>query len=446
MTWPSLARPVVMGLALVILSSSGAGAPSFQAEFGPGGTDAKVFAAGSSAAVKAELKATPTTAVPNQSVVLIGTNFSSVSTPGGPGSGGAHQITGSGASIVTAGGNLMTSPYINYPIQFDSGGTWSATVTIPGNSTIFSLSTLRFVARDTGGASASIGISLRKRSVKLDTTSSRVGSTVRIEGKGFPANTSTSPDTFRVNITYGTTSVKTVSPDSSGEFDTTFLVPTNAVIPSKNTVTAKVVGTTATATISHSIPGATISIVPKEGPSGTPFKITGSNFRAFRSVSTLSIGVPTVLPSASLSTDQNGSFQVSGVIPGLEPGVKVVAANVGGVNSFTSFTVLKPAVPLTPTPAPTPTPGPATGPAQGLSPLIEADNLVRVWHFDPATQNVPPRFGWSLFDPRPLFAPANTVTDIRSGQFYWVSVKQAQTVTLKGKQRALFAGWNPVSW
>ena len=82
----------------------------------------------------------------------------------------------------------------------------------------------------------------------------------------------------------------------------------------------------------------------------------------------------------------------------------------------------------------------------GLAPLIDDDNLVRVWHFDPAAQDAPPGFGWALYDPRPIFALANTVTRLTTGKFYWLGVKENQTVTLNGKERVLFAGWNPVSW
>ena len=81
-----------------------------------------------------------------------------------------------------------------------------------------------------------------------------------------------------------------------------------------------------------------------------------------------------------------------------------------------------------------------------LGPLIGGGNLVRAWHFDPATQNNAPDFGWSLFDPRAVFANANTVRDITAGQFYWISLRDNQTVTLNGTERVLFSGWNPVTW
>ena len=86
-------------------------------------------------------------------------------------------------------------------------------------------------------------------------------------------------------------------------------------------------------------------------------------------------------------------------------------------------------------------------PADAFAPLIaDNDNLVRVWHFDPEVQNEPPDFGWFLFDPRPVFAAANTITSVESGQFFWIYLDHNQTVTLGGRSRSLFKDWNPVTW
>ena len=92
------------------------------------------------------------------------------------------------------------------------------------------------------------------------------------------------------------------------------------------------------------------------------------------------------------------------------------------------------------------TPTPAAAPAITLAPLIDSGNLVRVWYFDPATQNDEPDYGWGLYDPQPTFALASTVKELGSGQFYWIEVKKRQTVTLNCETRILFGGWNPVNW
>ena len=66
-----------------------------------------------------KISASPSSAVPNQAVVLIGSGYSSKSVAGGTGDGGRHQITGTGTSIITMGGNTLRSLYITYPINPD---------------------------------------------------------------------------------------------------------------------------------------------------------------------------------------------------------------------------------------------------------------------------------------------------------------------------------------
>ncbi len=307
---------------------------------------------------------------------------------------------------------MLQSPYITYPIDLDNGGNWVAQIIIEGNSATFGTSNLQFVAKDTGGASATASVSLTTRKITLDDTESRIGSKVKVNGVGFPAANVLSPKSFRVNLTYGSNNLTSVTPDTDGKFEVTFLVPTAALIPSTNTVTATIVGTASTVTVDHSVPASTTSVAPASGPSGTT--VTGINFRAFRTISDVTIGVLTILQS-SQTTDADGGFTITGVVSVLPPRVKVVSSTVGGVKSFSSFNVLEPDVPPTPTFAPTPTPAPSITPAIGLAPLIDDENLVRVWHFDPSAQDTPPSFGWALYDPRPIFALANTVTRLATG-------------------------------
>ena len=390
------------------------------------------------------LSISPSTAVPNESIVIFGANFSAVNVAGGTGPNGTHQITGSGVSVITLGGPILQSPFVSYPIDLDSGGSWVANVIIPATGVALISGSLQVWATDSGGASASAGVNIRSRTITLDPIEGRLGSVIKVKGVGFPARNGSSPDLFNVNIDYNGRFLMRVTPDSTGEFEATITVPINALIPSTNFVRATVAGTAADATAEHKVPAATISISPQEGPSGIIFTVTGTNFRPFFPVANLTIGVPSVLPSSSITTDKDGSFTISNRLPQLPEGTHAVVATVGGLLASVSFKVSRPTGP--PTPTPRPTPSPLAGPYVALAPLIEAGNLVRVWHFDPATQNNPPNFGWSLFDPRAVFASANTVREMRTRQFYWISVRDNQTVTLNGKERVFYSGWNPVTW
>ena len=74
------------------------------------------------------------------------------------------------------------------------------------------------------------------------------------------------------------------------------------------------------------------------------------------------------------------------------------------------------------------------------------DNLLTVWEFDPAVQHDGPDFGWFLYDPRPAFADANTLSKLVADHAYWVRVRQDQKVRVGPQERDLYAGWNLLFW
>ena len=88
-------------------------------------------------------------------------------------------------------------------------------------------------------------------------------------------------------------------------------------------------------------------------------------------------------------------------------------------------------------------------PASGLAPLINADNLERVFYFDNSTKT------WLFFDPRPAFAVANSLQELRDRQIYFFKVRRDQTVTLNGKPQSVSCAnegtaavdcWNILVW
>ena len=66
-------------------------------------------------------------------------------------------------------------------------------------------------------------------------------------------------------------------------------------------------------------------------------------------------------------------------------------------------------------------------PSTELAPLLNADNLIRVFHFKNSTKD------WLFYDPRPAFTAANTIIDLENRKIYWLKVKRDQDVTLNGK-------------
>jgi hypothetical protein len=86
-------------------------------------------------------------------------------------------------------------------------------------------------------------------------------------------------------------------------------------------------------------------------------------------------------------------------------------------------------------------------PSVAFAELISANNLERIWHFDPSIRDIPPEYGWFLYDPRPAFSLASNIDYIRSGKCYWVYVRRNQLGTvLGGKVIHLYEGWNSITW
>jgi hypothetical protein len=405
------------------------------AESGGGGTKSATFVLTITLATPGTLTLTPNVAVPGQAVTIKGSGFSSAFISGGAGPNGVHQVTGAGGATISLGGIILTAPHVTYPINLDSAGNLLVNIVIPIDSTTLVDGDRELKIEDSGGRTGTVKLPIPKRSIELEPATSRRGSTVKLNGAGFPATNPSISGSATVGIDYGGVTVTTVTTTATGTFQTTFQVPTTGVsIPSTNTVTATALGLNVNVSTKHSVPSASITVNPTSGSAGSQVTVLATNFPGFVTSSKLTIGNISVLPLPTPSSDGEGGFTTSFVVPQISLGAHVVSAVAGGVSALTNFTVVAPLL------TPTPTPIPPAEPAKALETLVAADNLVRVWTFDNTTKE------WSFFDPRPVFAAANSIKELVTGRVYWINVKSNQTSTLNGKERSLFAGWNTVAW
>ncbi|MCH7737834.1 MAG: hypothetical protein IH872_10610 [Chloroflexi bacterium] len=388
------------------------------------------------ASLATTLDVTPRTALPNQTVTLLGTGFTPSTTAGGAASSGAHQVTGTGGSVIAIGETILVSPNLTYPIDFDGDGNWTASIVIPVTAEVVAGGAVTISVVDDQGLTRTTQVIIKTPSISLDPKASGINSDFTVTGRGFPAFNSATAAGSQVSISYEGVLQKVVSADSRGEFVITVQVPTATAISSNSTVRARVVGFDQSATAIHSVPGPSITVSPSIGVPGTVVTISGEGFPANVLVSSNRAGNITVSSSPAPATDNDGKFVSFFAMPVFSPGVQIISASAGGSTAVTTFAVLAGA----PVSQPLPSPPPSTLPAQALETLNVGDNLIRVWTFDNSTKT------WEFFDPRPAFTKANTIKTMVPGRIYWLRLNRVQTTSLNGKAVRLFEGWNLLPW
>ena len=393
----------------------------------------------------ASLTATPNAVVPNQTVNLQGTGWTD---------GGAATINAANdASVISLGGattglRAASTAAVaainagNGSVTIDNGGNWSAPVVIPMTNGSMGGGTQTLEVTDNGGRTGSVEITIASRSLSITPAASGLGTTVSVEGSGYPAaNSSTgaaTAPTVTMTYYYGSSSknVATFTPDGNGAFAGTFTVPLDAGIPSDNLVKSSFsytpsggAATTVTNTVSHSVPTASLSASLSSGPAGTVVTLSGSGFKAFSTVSSLTIGGVDSRPAPVPATDGDGELSTEVMVPQLATGSHAISVTIASTTASSNFSV---------TAASTDT-GVQSGVADAIGTPV-GDNLVRVFNFNNATK------AWTFYDPDPDLADANTLSNVAAGSVYWIKVTADADVTLNGTLRNLYAGWNLVSY
>ena len=455
------ATVTIAGQSQTITSGSGSigrnGTANFQIEIHtntPSGTDEiKVSANGESDDKKitisgAHLSASPTTAVPNQAITVNGQGFTGDSTINAVNDGSEVTLGGDDEALSRSAGGFRNFNN-GESVTVDSGGSWSATIIVPITRATTTPGTHSLDVTDKGNRSGSVDITIPERTLDIDPPTARPGETVTLTGSGFPASNTRSKEdnTPSIEITYDDDLVGTAIPDGDGNITLSFRVPLDASIPSTNRVEAMYeipnTSTEVNASVNHEVPGARVKLSMDEGKPGDNVTITGDGFKAFASVEYVRIGGIEVTPAPRPATDRNGEFSATILVPDLAAGTNSVEAKVG-VTAHANFKVLEAGYVAM-------TPGvmmaEAATPDVAFAAVIAEDNLIAVYHFDPATQNEAPNYGYTVYDARPLFMSGNNLDSIEPGQFYTVEVSEDQMgVTLGSQTVDLYAAFTPIRW
>ena len=158
--------------------------------------------------------------------------------------------------------------------------------------------------------------------------------------------------------------------------------------------------------------------------------MTGTGFRRYARVDTMTIGALDVSPGTSLSTDANGDFEVRFLAPGIGHGRQTVIVSVAGVTASAGFDIKQSGVP----------PGGEAPVATALEAL--SDNLAAIFHFNDDTKV------WSFYEPG--YEDAGDLGHMITGESYWIQVRSTAEATLNGKTRQLTClsnnCWNQIVW
>ena len=340
------------------------------------------------------LSVTPTSAVAGQQVTVSGSGFARGST-----------ITGT-----------VQTKEATFPSDSDeatSSGRITVTFNIPAGVTH---GTRTIQITDDESNVGQVSLTVPEPAVTVNPESSKRGSTLTVNGNGFPADEN-------IMVEYGGGSAHSVRSDGTGSWTTAFSVPSNAEIGEDATIKASLAGSDDyTAETTHSVPAQTITLGSATASSGSTLTIAGDGFPRFASVRVVFGSHDET--SLGVNTDDNGSFPATSVlVPGLDDGTIIVRVTVSGITATELLEIV-------PTPVITTKPS-----ADVFADLIAMDNLIVVWYFDNDTK------GWSFYDPRPAVAAAVDLNEVSSGDIVWIQI----TADQEFQGEMLKAGWNQIT-
>jgi hypothetical protein len=383
----------------------------------------------------ASLTPTPSTVVPNQRVSIIGSGFTD---------GGSATINSPGtaaptdSSTVTIGGETIHFSKINdgASISIDDGGGFSASIDLPVTSSTTDGGTRELKIKDSGGRVGKVDLVFLEPTISITPEEGRVSTNVTVSGTNFAAKNNDG-NSISVTVSYdagtaGGTNTATATPNANGSWSTTLQVPSDAPIPSTNTVSASYglftantastsSGSDSITTVSHKVPRAAVSADVLSGGPGTEVTITGTGFKRFTPVATLKVGTIDVTPSPKPSSGVDGSLTVTFAIPGSDTGVQTIELDVGGTTASVGFTVTDDSGVT----------GVVTPIETALAPLFANNTLDRAFFFNNVTKE------WNFYINDAAFSDANDLDEVSSGQPIWIKVTGDTSVELNGSNTDL---------
>ena len=372
-------------------------------------------------------------ALPNELITISGDGF-----------GGDYidvrNITIDGAPLMVDSDSMHRMGAMNV-VDVSNAGQFVASVVlwpenVSGSNPSLIAGTHTVKVEDDAGFSGSAIISIPDASISVTPAVAGPRDVITISGENWPIDNvdGAAPPAIDIEISDGARTRRySAFADSAGRFTVEHRVASDVAIPSTNQVRAEM-GTDIVKVGSFEVPAAIITIEPAEGQPGDHITLSVDGMPVYQQVDRVEIGGRSVMPVGNFSTDSNGDVTVTDVlIPGLDPGTYSVLLDVEDTIAIGELNVLAESA--------------AVGAAAALPDAVEAlgDSLVAVFYFDDVGKE------WSFYDPRPEFSDLNTLSEMVSGEAYWILVSETvEDVVLNNKSRSLTCRgddcWNLEVW
>ena len=299
-------------------------------------------------------------------------------------------------------------------VRVTSSGEFSATVRVwtassSSNNPTLDDDTYTIKVVDEGGFEGEVDVTILEPTVSVTPETASPRDFIVISGENWPISTADQDNSVTIEVDGRT---RNADIGSTGRFRYEYQLRSTIKIGDEHDVTVTYRDGTRDdieEETSFNVTQAELSITPAAAGPGQTISVGIEGMPPYTLVDHVRIDGADRLGGRNVNTDREGDAVVSDIlVPFLDPGFYPVEVKVGNETRVAQFEVLAEAA--------------VTGVATELPGAVSdlGDNLDAIFHFNNTSKE------WTFFDPRPEFADLNTLTELNSGQPYWVLVKDSQ--------------------
>ena len=298
-------------------------------------------------------------------------------------------------------------------VRVTSSGEFSATVRVwtassSSNNPTLDDDTYTIKVVDEGGFEGEVDVTILEPTIKVTPETASPRDFIVISGENWPISTADQDNSVTIEVDGRT---RNADIGSTGRFRYEYQLRSTIKIGDEHdvTVTYEDGRDDIEEETSFNVTQAELSITPAAAGPGQTISVGIQGMPPYTLVDHVRIDGADRLGGRNVNTDREGDAMVPDIlVPFLDPGFYPVEVKVGNETRVAQFEVLAEAA--------------VTGVATELPDAVSdlGDNLDAIFHFNNVNKE------WTFYDPRPEFADLNTLTELNSGQPYWVLVKDSQ--------------------